>query len=291
MRAEVEQALQTLQQGQPDGLERALALLQDTVFSFSMKVCGHRENAEDTMQETLLKAVPYLQRFDSPKALGVWLYKVAKNNCLMSRRRSKFAPRQSLSLEELMPDREQLQHLQAGGDGTPEHALLQKESRQQLQQAILKLPPPYRLVLVLHDMEGLTSDEIARVLALREGTVRVRLHRARVYVRNELTKTRGGFRPRKRKPTQRPRHCRELFAELSDYLDGALDDQLCEELEKHMDGCQPCQAFLQSLEQTIEQCRHHCPARLSRRAAARTRKAILADYRRTLGAAKAQKSR
>ncbi len=145
-----------------------------------MKVCGHRQNAEDTMQETLLKAVTYLQRFDSPKALAVWLYKVAKNNCLMSRRRSKFAPRQSLSLEELMPDREYLQRLQAGGDGTPEHALLQKETSEQLQQAILKLPPPYRLVLVLHDMEGLTSDEIARVLALREGTVRVRLHRARV---------------------------------------------------------------------------------------------------------------
>jgi len=271
-------------------LERALALLQDTVFSFSMKVCGHRENAEDTMQETLLKAVPYLHRFDSPKALGVWLYKVAKNNCLMSRRRSKFAPRQNLSLEELMPDREHLRLLHSDGDGTPEHALLQKESSEQLQQAVLKLPPPYRLVLVLHDMEGLTTDEIARVMTLREGTVRVRLHRARVYVRNELTKTRGGLRARKRKPRQRPRRCKELFAELSGYLDGALDDQLCEELEKHMDGCQPCQAFLHSLEQTIEQCRHHCPARLSQRAAAHTRKAILADYRRALGAARTQKS-
>ena len=57
------------------------------------------------MQEVLLKSVPHLPKFDSPKALVVWLYKVAKNRCLMSRRRSKFAPNRELSLEELMPDR------------------------------------------------------------------------------------------------------------------------------------------------------------------------------------------
>jgi RNA polymerase sigma-70 factor (ECF subfamily) len=288
VRAEVEQALQTLQQGRPDGLDRALALLQDTVFSFSMKVCGHRENAEDTMQETLLKAVPYLQRFDSPKALAVWLYKVAKNNCLMSRRKSKFAPKESLSLEELMPDRKDLERLQATGGGTPEQALLRSE-REQLQQAVLRLPPAYRLVLVLHDMEGLETEEIARVLELREGTVRVRLHRARVFVRNELARLKRRRLSQKKRPAQKPPRCQQLFAELSDYLDGALDDRLCKELEKHMGGCQPCQAFLNSLEQTVEQCRQHRLAGLSRQAAARTRKAILADYHRALEAVQAQK--
>src|SRR5512146_2048711 len=104
MRPEIEQAVALLQQKRPDALERALDLLQQTVFSFSMKVCGHREDAEDTMQDVLLKAVPYLPKFNSSKALVVWLYTVAKNRCLMSRRRSKFAPNETLSLEELMPD-------------------------------------------------------------------------------------------------------------------------------------------------------------------------------------------
>jgi hypothetical protein len=63
-----------------------------------MQVCGQREDAEDTMQEVLLKALPYLLKFESPRALRVWLYKVAKNRCLMSRRKSKFAPKQDLSL-------------------------------------------------------------------------------------------------------------------------------------------------------------------------------------------------
>ena len=97
MRSEIEQAVQLLQRGDDGALEQAMALLQNTVFSFSMRVCGQREDAEDTMQEVLLKSVPLLPKFDSPKALVVWLYKVAKNRCLMSRRRSKFAPNPDLS--------------------------------------------------------------------------------------------------------------------------------------------------------------------------------------------------
>jgi DNA-directed RNA polymerase specialized sigma24 family protein len=98
MRSEIEQAVQLLQTGDDAALEQALALLQNTVFSFSMRVCGQRQDAEDTMQEVLLESVPHLPKFDSPKALVVWLYKVAKNRCLMSRRRSKFAPNPDASL-------------------------------------------------------------------------------------------------------------------------------------------------------------------------------------------------
>src|SRR5512146_2130073 len=127
MRAEIEKAVELLQSGDDAKLEQALALLQNTVFSFSMKVCGHREDAEDTMQDVLLKSVRYLPTFDSPKALTVWLYKVARNRCLMSRRRSKFAPREHLSLEELMPDRQELDTLAHAADLSPEQSLLRGE--------------------------------------------------------------------------------------------------------------------------------------------------------------------
>ena len=72
MRAEIEKAVELLRDGDDASVEQALALLQNTVFSFSMRVCGHREDAEDTMQEVLLKSVPQLSKFDSPKALLVW---------------------------------------------------------------------------------------------------------------------------------------------------------------------------------------------------------------------------
>lgn len=278
MKPELEQALAALQKNEPGALERAVGLLQDTVFSFSMRVCGHREDAEDTMQETLLQATKQLPRFDSPKALAVWLYKVAKSRCLMSRRKSRFAPKEHLSLEVLMPDRAELERLSQAGGETPERLVLAGESSETVQSAVLKLPPEYRLILVLHDMEGLSTDEIARVMSLREGTVRVRLHRARVFVRNELTS--GGAKRSHRATTEKakPVGCKDLFAKLSDYLDGQLDPGRCDDIEKHMNGCDPCKAFLESLERTVDLLQKHEPGKLDQETAASFRSALLMEY-------------
>ena len=284
MRAEIEKAVQLLQQGSEAGVEQALALLQGTVFSFSMRVCGHREDAEDTMQEVLLKSVPQLPKFDSPKALVVWLYKVAKTRCLMSRRKSKFAPPHELSLDELMPDRNELEQLSADGKINPEAFAIRSEQASRLREAVQKLPPQYRIVLVLRDMEGLRDDEVAQVTGVRSGTVCVRLNRARLFVRKELMRV-VGSRERKRASLPahsndglRPARCKEMFAELSDYLDEQLDDSLCQELERHMDGCGPCQAFVASLEAAIRYCRKSggdCPPK---RNASRLRKELMKKY-------------
>src|SRR6516225_547666 len=160
MRTEIEKAVQLLQRGDDGSVEQALVLLQNTVFSFSMRVCGQREDAEDTMQEVLLKSVPQLSKFDNPKALLVWHYKVAKNRCLMSRRKSRFAPAHELSLDELMPDRNELEQLSSDRRVNPEDFAIRGEQASLLRSAIEKLPPQYRIVLVLRDMEGLTDDEV-----------------------------------------------------------------------------------------------------------------------------------
>ena len=292
MRPEIEQAVQLLQRGDDAALEQALALLQNTVFSFSMRVCGQREDAEDTMQEVLLKSVPHLLKFDSPKALVVWLYKVAKNRCLMSRRRSKFAPNPDLSLEGLMPDRKELEQRGTNGSVNPEAFAIRSQEAGRLRDAIQRLPPRYSIVLVLRDMEGLTDEEVAEITGLRSGTVRVRLHRARLFVRKELAK---GVKPRSGRAAvasrasshgqssnddPRPVRCKAMFAELSNYLDEQLDDSVCEELERHLNGCEPCQAFLASLKATVEQCRRSPTDDPDSKRAVRLRMKVLADYER-----------
>jgi RNA polymerase sigma-70 factor, ECF subfamily len=285
MRSEIEQAVQLMQRGDDEALEQALALLQNTVFSFSMRVCGQRQDAEDTMQEVLLKSVPHLPKFDSPKALVVWLYKVAKNRCLMSRRRSKFAPNRELSLEGLMPDRRELEKLSAESGINPERFAIRSEEAGTLRGAIQKLPAQYRIVLVLRDMEGLTDEDVAEITGLRAGTVRVRLHRARLFVRKELMKA---WKPRAARNTgaspeePKPARCKAMFAELSNYLDEQLDDSLCEKLERHLDGCGPCKVFLASLEATIEQCRKSAAASPSGKTAVRLRKELMKNYSRTV---------
>ncbi|HEV2521930.1 MAG TPA: sigma-70 family RNA polymerase sigma factor [Candidatus Acidoferrales bacterium] len=285
MRPEIEQVVQLIQRKDPQSLEEALTLLQNTVFSFSMKVCGQRQDAEDTMQEVLLKSIPNLPKFDSPKALMVWLYKVAKTRCLMSRRKSKFAPKEALSLEELMPDRKELETLSGKTGGTPETAFERREYAKRLRDAVQKLPPEYRLILVLHDMEELSDSDIAEITGLRPGTIRVRLHRARLFVRKELAKQEalrhrehGANPPAAIHAQPRERRCKELFAELSNYLDEELDESLCAELEKHMTGCEPCQGFLASLEKSIEQCRTAPNVAPDPRDAARLRQQLLTEY-------------
>lgn len=256
---------------------KALTVLQQSVFSFSMRVCQQREDAEDTMQEVLVKSLPYLRKFDNPKALVVWLYKVAKNRCLMSRRKSKFAPKQSLSLEELMPDPGELAGIEIAKAINPESLAIRSEEAQRLRDAIQKLPPTYRIVLVLRDMEGLTDEEVAEITGLRRGTVRVRLHRARLFVRKEFAgQEQQLISPRVELQSARPRHCKQMFAELSDYLDDQLDDSLCAQLEAHFNGCEPCQAFLFSLETTIKQLRQIPKESLNAEKAAELRMRLLA---------------
>ncbi len=289
MRKEIEQAITLLSQKDGKSLEEALELLQDTVFSFSMKVCGQREDAEDTMQEVLVKALPYLAKFESPRALLVWLYKVAKNRCLMSRRKSKFAPKRELSLDELMPDRLALAHLAQERPVNPETLAIRSQQARRLREAIQQLPPQYRIVLVLRDMEGLTDDEVGDITGLRPGTVRVRLHRARLFVRQTLARDGDHRRARHhalstrtakvaKNAERRPASCKAMFAQLSDYLDEQLDDSLCEKLEEHFAGCAPCEAFLASLESTIEQLRSMPAEELKPGVVAKIRKELLEQY-------------
>ena len=289
MRAEIEKAVELLHSGNDRSVERALALLQNTVFSFSMRVCGHREDAEDTMQEVLLKSVPQLPKFDSPRALVVWLYKVAKNRCLMNRRRSKFAPTRELSLEELMPDRKELEQLSADGRINPESFAIRSEQTSRLRGAVQKLPAQYRIVLVLRDMEGLTDEEVAEITGIRAGTVRVRLHRARLFVRKELMRTWMLPHAKRKAPVHvheaeqfRPARCKAMFAELSDYLDEQLDDTLCGQLEQHLDSCGPCRVFLATLEATIEQCRALPADTPNRNKARELCRELVSHYQRTL---------
>lgn len=288
MRKEIEQAGALLDKHDPQALEQALELLQSTVFSFSMKVCGQREDAEDTMQEVLVKALPYLPKFASPRALLVWLYKVAKNRCLMSRRKSKFAPKQDMSLDELMPDRHDLARLAKEGPVNPESLAIRSQQARCLREVIQELPPQYRIILVLRDMEGLTDEEVGDITGLRAGNVRVRLHRARLFVRQKLArqnrsavvlgKTGSSSHPAPATTEKRPASCKALFAELSNYLDEQLDDSLCEKMEQHLEGCEPCVAFLASLESTIAQLRNAPSASLSKSSAAKIRRKLLRQY-------------
>ncbi|MFB3915388.1 MAG: sigma-70 family RNA polymerase sigma factor [Terriglobales bacterium] len=276
MRPELVQAYQLLRSNDPKSVEEALRLIQSTVFSFSMKVCGHREDAEDTMQDVLLKSLPHLQKIENPQALAVWLYKVTRNHCWMSRRKSKFAPDQTLSLEELMPDSAELESLTGHSEQSPEAKAVSKQQAERVHEAVLRIPPKYRLVLVLHDMEDLDTSDVAKITGLSEGTVRVRLHRARLFVRRELA-GRTTAKVSRRRRASKPADCRKMFASLSEYIDGRLDRLTCDRIRKHLQDCPSCIAFINDLNRAIERCRSY-EVQCGPQIAAQLRQLLLQEY-------------
>lgn len=258
MRTELIQASELLQKDTPEAIEEAIGLLQNTVFSFSMKMCGHRQDAEDTMQEVLFRSLKHLGKLDGPNALAAWLYTVTRNRCHRMRRSHPEGRGEKLSLDELIPDDEELRRL-LSAESHPERDAIQAEQHHLLHEAVLRLPTPLRMVLVLHDMEELTSEEIAKILGLQIGTVRVRLHRARLAVRREMPRLLKGLPERKTTEnmtlTQRPKECRELFANLSEYLDARVEPRTCEQMRAHIEKCPACIAFLKDLRAAIDRCR------------------------------------
>ena len=268
MRAELTEAAALLREKDAESVGKAIGLLQDTVFAFSMKVCGHREDAQDTMQEVLMRSLPHLGKIDDSRALSVWLYTVAKNRCFRMRRKGVHAPRHTLSLDELMPGEADLERLLRDGGAGPEEQLLAGEQDRMVHHAVQTLTAEYRIVLVLHDMEDLDTEQVARVLGLQPGTVRVRLHRARLGVRKAMARLLEGLpeaavssgkgkkaRRRKEAPT-RPEDCREVFASLSDLLDNQWPEPECAQMRKHIDACPACVAFLRDLQTAINRCRN-----------------------------------
>jgi len=266
MRPELTRAIDLLRRDSPEAVDEAIGLLQNTVYSFSMKVCGHQEDAEDTMQEVLFRSLKHLAKIQDPRALSVWLYTVTRNRCWRMRRKPANGTGRHVSLDELMPDDAELAMLLKDTAASPEGNAVQAEQEGMLQQAVLRIPVALRLVLVLHDMEELTTEEVAQVLGLQPGTVRVRLHRARLAARKEMRSVahepsappRATAKNGRRMETAakgRPAACRDLFAQLSEYLDGRVEPATCEEMEKHIEGCPACVAFLQDLRGAIDRCR------------------------------------
>lgn len=269
MRPELIRATDLLRLNTPEAVEEAIGLLQNTVYSFSMKVCGHPEDAEDTMQEVLLRSLEHLAKIQDPQELALWLYTVTRNRCWRMRRKSSHAPANILSLDELMPSDEELGLLLQDAGKGPEGNLLRAEQHYLLHQAILRIPAPMRIVLVLHDMEELTTEQVAQVLDLQQGTVRIRLHRARLSVRKEMNQILCGtfessdkakpFAKRSKggrsKGVQRPTECHDLFANLSEYLDGRMEPLTCDQMRVHIESCPACVAFLRDLRTAIDRCR------------------------------------
>ncbi len=167
--------------GTPGAFENFVEHFRSKVFHYSWLMCGRPEDAEEVAQETLLKVFENIDQLREPERVRGWVFRIAKNACLMQRRRSVFAPAYELSLEELLPATEL-----SGTEAPPDTELLRDELKAILDRVIAELPPTYRAVVLLRDIEQLSTEETAQILDISTDAVKTRLHRGRQAMKQSL---------------------------------------------------------------------------------------------------------
>jgi RNA polymerase sigma-70 factor (ECF subfamily) len=176
--------------GKADAFDRFVAVFRSKIFQYALMMCGHREDAEEVAQDTLFKVFENFSQLREPERVRPWVFRIARNACFMKRRKSVFAPTQELSLDDYLPHSEQdggHRKLEiADWSALPDDQVLRSELRDEIRRAIQELPEIYRAVILLRDIEELSTDDVAQVLDITQETVKTRLHRARLAVRQKL---------------------------------------------------------------------------------------------------------
>jgi len=172
--------------GRPDAFGDVVKRYQDRIFNTIYRLLGDYQEAGDLTQQAFLKAYLSLNQFRGGSTFYTWLYRIGVNTALDERKRRSRTP-QVLSETFIMSPDEDARRLDgSAASDDPGEMVLSRERETAVAQAIASLDDVHRTVLVLRDIEGLDYEEIAQVAACPRGTVKSRLHRARLMLREKL---------------------------------------------------------------------------------------------------------
>jgi len=176
--------------GDESAFEPFASHFHSKLFQYSFMVCGQREDAEEVTQETLMKLFQTFHQLREPEFVRAWVFRIARNVCLMKRRKSVFAPDEEISLDALRPswrDDGNGRKLEiADWKALPDQLAASGEMRSILYGAIARLPEIYKTVVLLRDVEDLSTAQTADILGVSEEVVKTRLHRGRLAIRQSL---------------------------------------------------------------------------------------------------------
>lgn len=179
--------------GDLSAFEELVNRYERRIWTLAKRMVRHQEDAEDVTQETFLTALEHLDELRDEERFGAWLVQIATRHAIRVLEQRNRLPTQSLDelTEETDGDEEgTIPHPEFIADWreNPEELLMRAETRQLIEQALNELPEKYRLVFLLRDVEGLSVKETAEVLGISEANVKVRLLRARLQLREKLTR-------------------------------------------------------------------------------------------------------
>lgn len=173
--------------GDASAFNELLRRYEGKIFRLALRITQNREDAEDVLQETFLKSYEHLDQFQGNSKFYTWLVRIAVNQALMKLRKRKSDRTVSID-EEIDTGEDTVAREIAAWDEDPEQRYSREELNEILDTAIESLAPPYRTVFVLRDIEELSTEETAETLHLSVPAVKSRLLRARLQLRDKLTR-------------------------------------------------------------------------------------------------------
>ena len=181
--------IKAINAGRADLFHQLVKRYQDKLYNFGLRMCGNKNDAEDMVQDTFLNVFRFLKNFRHDSKFKNWLYKIAASACLQKKRHSKYAPEpeKELSWDALTgsTDVKKLTETPRWAS-QPLENVLSAELSDHIKAAILELPEKYRLIIILRDIEGFSTTETAKIMGLTQANVKVRLHRARIFLKENL---------------------------------------------------------------------------------------------------------
>jgi len=170
--------------GDRKAYQSLLMRYQDPVFNYCKRMLRDPAQAEDIAQEAFVRTMTRLEHYDERYSFSAWIFKIATNLCIDHLRKAK---RIAYSLDQEIDSREGSYRREvAGKEPDPSARTLAGEQMAMLNEAVAELPEHYRSILLLRHQEDLSYEEIARVLDLPIGTVKIRIHRARQQIKRRL---------------------------------------------------------------------------------------------------------
>ncbi|NLY01421.1 MAG: sigma-70 family RNA polymerase sigma factor [Rhodopirellula sp.] len=180
-------------QGDFDAFEVLVSRYERRMFGLAFRILGRRHDAEEVVQQTFLSVVEHIKDFREESTFHTWLSRIATNHALALLRRNKVRATVPLSENRSGESYAELPHPEyiAQWQETPDDIVARRETRALLDEALGELDEKYRVVFVLRDIEGFSTNETAETLGITPGNVKVRLLRARLMLRERLTRVFG----------------------------------------------------------------------------------------------------
>lgn len=219
------------------------------LYSLGVRFCGNDDEARDLVQDTFLLAFRKWDQFEGRSDPATWLYRIAARACQRRHRKRAGEPRQLEPLEKLLPSGERTVVDVPSSEDGPLELLERHESEEAVDSAIATLPETFRLPFVLKEIMELSVAEVARILGVKEATVKTRLHRGRLQVAKELRRR----LPKKAAPP--PDHSRRMCLDLLRAKQEAMDRGVELPVPRE-ELCARCRSLFATLDLGQEVCRH-----------------------------------